>query len=117
MGCGPGGRLLAMDIYSFDFKLGHIAKHVQLPPVPQLGDMSGLPREERLPPLLVVNIQLPDYPVSDLPTSRRVLYHLAPRHVPATTLTNVSGLHAGMLAHTRAFKQLSRSSMYQQDCS
>jgi len=57
-------KLLAMDLYSFDFKLGHIAKHVQLPPAPQLGDLSGVPREERLPPLLVVNIQLPDYPAS-----------------------------------------------------
>ncbi len=90
-----------MDIYSFDFKLGHIAKHVQLPPVPQLGDMSGLPREERLPPLLVVNIQLPDYPVSGS------LASLPPRptHAPATALTNVSGLHARILAHTRTFKQ------------
>lgn len=69
-----------MDIYSFDFKLGHIAKHVQLPPVPQLGDMSGLPREERLPPLLVVNIQLPDYPVSGSLASLPPRPHTRPSH-------------------------------------
>lgn len=57
-------KLLAVDLYSFDFKLSHIAQHVQLPPPPSLGDLSGVPAKERLPPLLVVNIQLPDYPPS-----------------------------------------------------
>lgn len=56
-------RLLDVDLYSFDFRLGHIAKHVQLPPLPALGDQSHVPREQRLPPLLIVNIQLPEYPV------------------------------------------------------
>lgn len=60
-------RLLAVDIYSFDFKLSHIAQHVQLPLPPSLGDLSGVPAKERLPPLLVVNIQLPDYPVTAAP--------------------------------------------------
>lgn len=70
-----------MDLYSFDFKLGHIAKHVQLPPAPQLGDLSGVPREERLPPLLVVNIQLPDYPVRRAPASDipALVLHAVPR--------------------------------------
>ena len=58
-----------MDIYSFDFRLGHIAKHVQLPPPPRLGDLSSLPKEQRLPPLLVLNLQLPEYPVSSCSVS------------------------------------------------
>lgn len=57
-------KLLAVDLYSFEFKLSHIAKHVQLPTPPPLGDLSSLPAKERLPPLLVINIQLPDYPPS-----------------------------------------------------
>jgi len=65
-----------VDLYSFDFRLGHIAKHVQLPPLPALGDQSHLPREQRLPPLLIVNIQLPEYPVRfhgfDTHTSSRI---------------------------------------------
>lgn len=54
---------MTSDIYAFDIKLNHIAKHVQLPVAPVLGDMSHLPPEERLPPLLIVNIQLPLYQV------------------------------------------------------
>lgn len=57
-------RLLDVDAYSFDFKLMHIAKHVQLPAPPTLPSQAHLPREDRLPPLIVVNMQMPDYPVS-----------------------------------------------------
>lgn len=57
-------RLLAVDVYSFDFRLAHIAKHVQLPQPPVLGDQSHLPPKQRLPPLLIINVQLPDYPAS-----------------------------------------------------
>ena len=54
-----------VDVYSFDFKLDHIAKHLQLPAAPRLGPAAmELPPEERLPPVLVVNLQLPTYPVS-----------------------------------------------------
>ena len=55
--------LLTTDIYAFDFKLNHIAKHVQLPSPPVIGDQSHLPPEQRLPPLLNINLQLPLYPV------------------------------------------------------
>ena len=54
-----------MDIYTFDFKLNHIAKHLQLPATPKLGPAAlDMPPGERLPPVLVVNVQLPAYPVS-----------------------------------------------------
>jgi len=36
---------------------------VLLPPVPNVPDQSHLPADEQIPPLLVVNIQLPGYPV------------------------------------------------------
>lgn len=59
-------RLVNVDVYSFDFKLDHIAKHLQLPAAPRLGPAAmQLPPEERLPPVLVINLQLPTYPVSD----------------------------------------------------
>ncbi|KAL3149993.1 hypothetical protein ABBQ38_013349 [Trebouxia sp. C0009 RCD-2024] len=58
-------RLVNVDVYSFDFKLDHIAKHLQLPAAPRLGPAAmELPPEERLPPVLVVNLQLPTYPAS-----------------------------------------------------
>ncbi len=58
-------RLVNVDIYSFDFKLNHIAKHLKLPAAPRLGPAAlDMPPEERLPPVLVVNVQLPNYPVS-----------------------------------------------------
>ncbi|KAL4421206.1 hypothetical protein ABPG77_010081 [Micractinium sp. CCAP 211/92] len=55
-------RLLGVDIYSFDFKLFHIAQHIQLPEPPQLGpEALALPRDQQLPPLLIINLQLPSY--------------------------------------------------------
>ena len=57
-------RFIAADLYAFDFKLNHIAQHVLLPPAPDVPDQTHLQPEEQLPPLLVVNIQLPGYPVS-----------------------------------------------------
>lgn len=52
-----------MDTYSFEFRLSHIAHHVQLPSPPAVPSQAHLPREERLPPLIVINMQMPDYPV------------------------------------------------------
>ena len=57
-------RLVNVDIYSFDFKLNHIAKHMKLPAAPKLGPAAlDMPPGERLPPVLVFNVQLPNYPV------------------------------------------------------
>jgi hypothetical protein len=58
-------RLLGVDVYHFDFKLFHIAQHVQLPAAPTLGPAAqALPRDQQLPPLLIINLQLPWYPAS-----------------------------------------------------
>lgn len=58
-------RLLGVDVYHFDFKLYHIAQHVQLPPAPVLGPAAqALPHDQQLPPLLIINLQLPWYPTS-----------------------------------------------------
>ncbi|KAK9837141.1 hypothetical protein WJX81_005930 [Elliptochloris bilobata] len=58
-------RLLGCDVYSFEFKINHIARHIRLPEPPELGAAAlALPPERRLPPLLVINIQLPMYPTS-----------------------------------------------------
>ncbi|BDA44255.1 probable protein ENHANCED DISEASE RESISTANCE 2 at C-terminar half [Coccomyxa sp. Obi] len=58
-------RLLGCDIYSFDFKINHISRHIQLPAPPILGAAAySLPASEQIPPLLIVNIQLPMYPAS-----------------------------------------------------
>ena len=60
----PLGRMLGCDIYSFDFKINHIARHIQLPEAPALGAAArALPLGQQVPPLLVLNIQLPTYPV------------------------------------------------------
>lgn len=57
-------RLLGCDVYSFEFKINHIARHIRLPDAPALGPVArGLPPEQRPPPLLIINIQLPMYPV------------------------------------------------------
>ena len=76
-------RLVNVDVYSFDFKLDHIAKHLQLPVAPRLGPAAmELPPEERLPPVLVVNLQLPTYPVRTSPRSLCLL----PSHVCQSTV-------------------------------
>ncbi|KAL4439907.1 hypothetical protein ABPG75_002908 [Micractinium tetrahymenae] len=55
-------QLLGVDIYSFDFKLFHIAQHIQLPDPPRLGpEALALPQDQQLPPLLIINLQLPFY--------------------------------------------------------
>lgn len=55
-------QLVGVDLFSFQHKQTHIAKHVTLPaPAPQRHVSSP---ETYLPPLLVVNIMLPLYPVS-----------------------------------------------------
>ena len=61
-------RLLGCDVYSFEFKINHIARHIRLPDPPVLGPAAlARPPERRLPPLLVVNVQLPMYPVGPPP--------------------------------------------------
>ena len=55
-------RLVAADLYSFPFKIAHIARHLALPPQPPISRAhAALPPHERLPPLLVINIQMPTY--------------------------------------------------------
>ncbi len=67
-GCVGLRRLLGCDVYSFDFKINHIARHIQLPAPPHLGPgAKSLPDAEQIPSLLVLNIQLPMYPVRPLP--------------------------------------------------
>ena len=51
-------------MYSFEFKINHIARHIRLPDAPVLGPVArALPLEQRPPLFLVINIQLPMYPV------------------------------------------------------
>ena len=58
-------RLLNVDVYSFDFKIHHIARHIQLPDEPVVSAAAKeLPPDEQLPPLLIINVQLPTYAVS-----------------------------------------------------
>jgi hypothetical protein len=57
-------RLLGVDIYSFDFKISHIARHIRLPETPPAGPAAlARPPERRVPSLLIINVQLPMYPV------------------------------------------------------
>lgn len=61
-------RLVGVDAYSFQQKIYHIAQHIQLPEPPKLGpDLSQLPADKQLPPLLVMNIQLPTHKVPASP--------------------------------------------------
>lgn len=55
-------RLTGTDIYSFDQKIDHIARHVRLPDAPRLGPgaLQG-PHEDQIPPILIINVQLPTY--------------------------------------------------------
>ena len=56
--------LLGVDIYSFEQKISHIAKRINLPQPPKLGaGYHRLQGKERIPPLLVINVQLPTYTV------------------------------------------------------
>ena len=81
-GACPCCRLLGCDIYSFDFKINHISRHIQLPEPPALGpEARALPPGQQLPPLLVLNIQLPTYsvrpPCPFFPTHPRLLHAAA----------------------------------------
>ena len=57
-------RLVAMDLFSTEAKTLHVAKHLVLPqtrpPVMVKSDIPGAP-DVALPPLLVMNLQLPSY--------------------------------------------------------
>lgn len=62
--CACCCRLINVDIYSFDFKLNHIAKHLKLPSAATMGPAAQqLLPNERLPPIVLINLQLPTYPV------------------------------------------------------
>jgi hypothetical protein len=55
-------KLVGVDMYSSDRKLYHIAQHVELPAAPKLGpEALALPQNQRLPPLLIINLQFPTY--------------------------------------------------------
>ncbi len=55
-------KLIGVDMYSFDRKLYHIAQHVELPAAPKLGpEALALPQNQHLPPLFIINLQLPTY--------------------------------------------------------
>lgn len=57
-------KLIGVDMYQFDFKIHHIAQHVQLPATPTLSEAAlALPKKERLAPMLIFNLQLPTYSV------------------------------------------------------
>ena len=61
----PLYELVGVDVYSFDFKINHIARHVALPPAPPPhASVAALPPHDALPPRIVINIQLPTYPPS-----------------------------------------------------
>eukprot|EP00899_Mesostigma_viride_P003164 jgi/Mesvir1/12849/Mv05879-RA.2 len=53
----PGYKLLGADIFTAGKKISHIAPHLQLPEVPP----SVAAAAGSLPPLLVINIQMPSY--------------------------------------------------------
>lgn len=58
-------RLVGVDAYSFEQKIHHIAQHIQLPEAPKVGpDLAAAPKDNQIPPLLILNIQLPTYKVS-----------------------------------------------------
>ena len=55
-------RFLGADLFAFERKIYHIAHHIDLPPSPTLGAAcEALPAEERLPPVMIINLQLPSY--------------------------------------------------------
>lgn len=51
-------RIIGVDMYSFDRKMNHIARYIDLPRVPELGPGA---ESTKIPPLLIINIQLPRY--------------------------------------------------------
>ena len=61
--------LLGVDIYSFEQKISHIARRINLPEPPELGPgYHTLRGSEKIPPMLVINVQLPTYAVRPLAT-------------------------------------------------
>lgn len=91
-------RLLGVDVYNFDFKLYHIAQHVQLPEPPVLGPGAhALPADQQLPPLLIVNLQLPLYAPSlfgcnDGPGHSLVYYFALPEGWEPSQVENKAAL-------------------------
>ena len=75
-------RLIGVDAYEFEKKLYHVAQHVELPPAPKVGAAhSSLPQDQQLPPLLIINIQLPLYPVG-FPPARPPAIQIQQRSQP-----------------------------------
>ncbi|KAF6265439.1 hypothetical protein COO60DRAFT_1623849 [Scenedesmus sp. NREL 46B-D3] len=60
-------RLVGMDLFSTDTKAYHVAKQFALPatgPPVMCKSASGSGPDVALPPLLIMNVQLPDYPAA-----------------------------------------------------
>jgi Protein ENHANCED DISEASE RESISTANCE 2, C-terminal len=91
-------NLVGVDMYSFDTKLDHISQYIELPPAPKLGPGAlALPENERLPPLLIINIQGPTYTPSmfggnDGPGHSLVYYFALPEGWEPSMLENQAAL-------------------------
>jgi len=91
-------RLIGVDMYSFDFKLFHIAQHVELPTAPTLSAAAQvLPKNQRLPPLLIINMQLPLYAptifgTNDGPGHSLVYYFALPEGWDPADVPNTAAL-------------------------
>ena len=90
--------LLGVDMYSFDTKLDHISQYIDLPTPPTLGpEALALPENERLPPLLIFNLQCPTYPPSvfggnDGPGHSLVYYFALPEGWEPSMVENKAAL-------------------------
>ena len=88
-------RLAGVDIYSFDQKINHIARHVRLPDAPELGPGATRgPPAEHIPPILVINVQLPVYSVCHDKDHDILLQHHADKpacHQGSSSNTTTSG--------------------------
>eukprot|EP00775_Hariotina_reticulata_P011572 gene11572-11716_t len=92
-------RLLAMDLFSTETKAYHIAKHFSLPqtgPPVVCQAVNGGP-EVVLPAMLIINVQLPDYPAalwgtSDGPGQSIVYYFGLSEDFDQTKVENTAAL-------------------------
>jgi hypothetical protein len=91
-------KLVGVDMYSFDRKLYHVAQHVELPAPPKLGpEALALPLNQRLPPLMIINLQLPTYAPamfggSDGPGQSLVYYFALPEGWEPSQVENQAAL-------------------------
>jgi len=93
-------RLVAMDLFSTEAKTLHVAKHLVLPqtrpPVMVKSDIPGAP-DVALPPLLIMNLQLPSYQPSffganDGPGQSVVFYFALPEDFDPSKFENKAAL-------------------------